>query len=432
MRSFLSATRLISIWELLRGSFWFLPSLMAAGAVLLSFGAIQLDAAMEADTYGRFEFLYLFGPEGARAILSAVATSMITVAGLTFSITMLTLQLASSQFGPRLLRNFMRDRGNQVVLGTFISTFVYCLLVLRTVKGVEGSSFVPHLAVAIGVVMAVAGLAVLIYFIHHTATSIRIETLLASLAEETAATIDRLFPEKLGQEEPRQDIEPPDFSAGLMIRPRYSGYVQSVDSDALLHLAREEDLVVSVSAPPGTFVTERDPLLCVVISKALAEEKVDALRAVLIVGTERTPYQDLDFSIRRIVEIAQRALSPGINDPTTALYCIDRLREALMRLAGRDMPSSWRHDERGRLRIIAVPVSFETLAVAAFAAVAHYAGTDADVLEGLASALDKVIEEAGSQSPSKLSALRLSIRDRIRSGEHPLGAPGPGCKADNQ
>jgi len=141
--AFQSVTRLVSIWELLRGSFWFLPSLMAVGSMLLSIGAVQLDAAMEADVYGRIEFLYLFGPEGARAILSAVATSMITVAGLTFSITMLILQLASSQFGPRLLRNFMRDRGNQVVLGTFISTFVYCLLVLRTVKGVEGASFVP-------------------------------------------------------------------------------------------------------------------------------------------------------------------------------------------------------------------------------------------------------------------------------------------------
>lgn len=217
MRDFLSITRLLSIWDLLRGSFWFLPSLMAAGAVLLSFGAVKLDTAMEADAYGRFEFIYLFGPEGARAILSAVATSMITVAGLTFSITMLTLQLASSQFGPRLLRNFMRDRGNQVVLGTFISTFVYCLLVLRTVKGVEGASFVPHLAVAIGVVLAVAGLAVLIYFIHHTASSIRIETLLASLAEETSATIDRLFPEKLGREDAETAIEPPDFTQGHFV-----------------------------------------------------------------------------------------------------------------------------------------------------------------------------------------------------------------------
>lgn len=416
MRSFLSATRLISIWELLRGSFWFLPSLMAAGAVLLSFGAVQVDAAMEADTYGRFEFLYLFGPEGARAILSAVATSMITVAGLTFSITMLTLQLASSQFGPRLLRNFMRDRGNQVVLGTFISTFVYCLLVLRTVKGVEGSSFVPHLAVAIGVVMAVAGLAVLIYFIHHTATSIRIETLLASLADETAATIDRLFPERLGDEEPETAGKPPDFEPGLIVRPQSSGYVQSVDSGALLRMATEADFIVNVVARPGAFVTERDPLLQVLATKAPDEEKLDGLRSTLIIGIERTPYQDLDFSIRRIVEIAQRALSPGINDPTTALYCIDRLREATMRLAERRTPSSCRHDDEGRLRIVAEPVSFEKVAAGAFGAVGHYAGSDSDVLNAITSALDAVIAAAVAvgKDHAELLAVRRSLRERPR------------------
>jgi len=413
MRAFISVTRLVSIWERLRGSFWFLPSLMAAGAVILSFAAVQLDAAMEADAYGRFEFIYLFGPEGARAILSAVATSMITVAGLTFSITMLTLQLASSQFGPRLLRNFMRDRGNQLVLGTFISTFVYCLLVLRTVKGVEGSSFVPHLAVAIGVVLAVAGLAVLIYFIHHTASSIRIETLLASLADETAATIDRLFPERLGDEDPETDVEPPEFDPAHVIRPKASGYVQSVDSAALLRLATEEDLIVNVVARPGRFVTEGDPLLRVLASTALPEDKSEALRSTLIVGIERTPYQDLDFSVRRIVEIAQRALSPGINDPTTALYCIDRLREALGRLAERRTPSSYRHDDEGRLRIVAEPVSFEAVAVGAIGAVAHYAGSDADVLKALASALDSVIAAAEGKDRARLLGLRRSLRQRL-------------------
>lgn len=415
MRAFPSVTRLISIWELLRGSFWFLPSMMAAGAVLLSFAVVKLDAAMEADAYGRFEFIYLFGPEGARAILSAVATSMITVAGLTFSITMLTLQLASSQFGPRLLRNFMRDRGNQLVLGTFISTFVYCLLVLRTVKGVEGSSFVPHIAVAIGVVLAVASLAVLIYFIHHTASSIRLETLLASLAEETAATIDRLFPTKIGHEEPETKCEPPDFDRGLVIRSRASGYIQSVDSAALLRLAEEQDLIVDVVARPGTFVTERDPLLRVIAANAPDEGKLDALRASLIIGIERTPYQDLDFSIRRIVEITQRALSPGINDPTTALYCIDRLREALMRLAHRPMPSGCRHDDEGRLRVVAAPVSFDRVAARAFAAVAHYAGSDPDVLEALVSALDAVIASAGEKEHARLLALRPALRERTSS-----------------
>ncbi len=413
MRAFLSITRLLSIWDLLRGSFWFLPSLMAAGAVLLSFGAVQLDAAMEADAYGRFEFIYLFGPEGARAILSAVATSMITVAGLTFSITMLTLQLASSQFGPRLLRNFMRDRGNQLVLGTFISTFVYCLLVLRTVKGVEGSSFVPHLAVAIGVVLAVAGLAVLIYFIHHTASSIRIETLLASLSEETSATIDRLFPEKLGREDAEIAAEPPDFNKAHVICANASGYVQSIDNAALLRLSTEQDVIVNVAARPGSFVTERDPLLRVLAPEPLPEDKADALRATLIVGIERTPYQDLDFSIRRIVEIAQRALSPGINDPTTALYCIDRLREALVRLAERRTPSSRRHDDEGRLRVVAEPVSFESLAAGSLGAVGLYAGSDSDVLKALAAAVDRVIAAAAGKDRASLLALRRSVTQRL-------------------
>jgi uncharacterized membrane protein len=153
---------------------------MAAIAIALSFALVNLDASIGTETVRNIGWLYTFGPEGARAILSAIASSMITVAGLTFSITMLTLQLASSQFGPRLLRNFMRDRGNQVVLGTYLATFIYCLLVLRTVRGTEDAPFVPHLAVAGGVLLALASIAVLIYFIHHVANAIRIETFLKS------------------------------------------------------------------------------------------------------------------------------------------------------------------------------------------------------------------------------------------------------------
>ena len=134
----LSATRLSSLWDHLQTSFWFLPASMATLATASSFVLVQFDAWLGVEVVRDFGWLYTFGPEGARAVLSTIASSMITVAGLTFSITMLTLQLASSQFGPRLLRNFMSDRGNQLVLGTFIATFVYCLLVLRTVRGTEG------------------------------------------------------------------------------------------------------------------------------------------------------------------------------------------------------------------------------------------------------------------------------------------------------
>jgi uncharacterized membrane protein len=249
---------LLSFWDRLRTSFWFLPSMMAVVAVAFSLGLVQVDASMGADAVDRLGWLYEFGPEGARAVLSAIATSMITVAGLTFSMTMLTLQLASSQFGPRLLRSFMRDRGNQIVLGTFTSTFLYCLLVLRAVRGTEGSSFVPHLSVILGVLLAALSLAVLIFFIHHVATSIRIETVLADLADETRAAIDRLYPDEIGQDRPRRDGLPDRWPFPEELGPRTKtirleegGYLQLIDDNALMRIASEHDLLLRIEARPG-------------------------------------------------------------------------------------------------------------------------------------------------------------------------------------
>jgi uncharacterized membrane protein len=415
MRSVLSVTRLLVILDRVRSSFWFLPSILAAAAIVLSFAMTRLDAALDRGAYTDLELLHLFGPEGARAILSAVASSMITIAGLTFSITMLTLQLATSQFGPRLLRNFMRDRGNQLVLGTFIGTFIYCLLVLRTVKGVEGASFVPHLAVAMGVLLALTSLAVLIYFIHHTAHSIRIETILASLAAETEAAIDRLYPAKVGQG-PTDPAEGdlPDFSCGRAVLAKGAGYVQAIDGEGLMDVASRHGLVVQVIARPGAFVTSCDALLVVLSPSDLPEGADAELSAAFVVGNERTPNQDLDFSVRRIVEIAQRSLSPSINDPTTALYCIDRLRQAFVRLAGRRTPANLRVDGQGRLRVVAEPVPFEKLVCDAFDAVVRYAGKDIEVLQALASGLDHVIGVAGIEGNPKLAALRFDVRSRLR------------------
>lgn len=346
--SLTSTTHLASLWERLRTNFWFLPALLVAAAVALSLLLLELDSRIEADVTSNFYLVYTFGAEGARAVLSAIASSMITVAGLTFSVTMLTLQLASSQFGPRLLRNFMRDRGNQIVLGSFIATFVYCLLVLRTVRGGNGSTFVPHLSVAFGVLLAIASLAVLIYFIHHVANSIRIETQLAQLAAEVAKAIDALYPQELGRE-PAQKPDrpktpaPPDFQTRRRcIGSQQAGYVQSVDAPTLMRAATKYALIVRVETRPGAFMVPDDPLLSVYPAERVDEDIAKELADAVIIGPERTPDQDLEFSIRRIVEIAQRALSPGTNDPTTALYCLDRLREAFLRLARRDIPSAER------------------------------------------------------------------------------------------
>jgi uncharacterized membrane protein len=389
-----SITRVTAFWGRLNSSFWFVPAVMSLSAIALSFVLIEVDALRDVAQTDNPTAFYTFGPEGARATLSVIASSMITVASLIFSITMLSLQLASSQFGPRTLGNFMRDRSNQIVLGTFIATFLYCLFVLRSVRGTEGASFdsfVPHLAVGFGVLMAAASVAVLLYFIHHIPTSIRVETLLEKLAVEGCAAVDQVFPERLGHGQTNEAVGQPipdDFDAdSRQIAADSDGYVQSIGSDVLMRLAAENDLVLRIAARPGEFVTQG---ACVIAAypKARVSDKIDEdLRGAVVIGRDRTSYQDLEFAIRRIVELAQRSLSPGINDPTTALYCIDRLGQVFGRLADREIPSPMRLDEGGQLRVVTEVFDLGDVTCRAFAAIARYGMTDADVITRLAQTL---------------------------------------------
>jgi uncharacterized membrane protein len=398
---------------------------MATAAAVLSYLLVEVDAALSLEAIRELGWLYAFGPEGARAVLSTIAGSMITVAGLTFSITMLTLQLASSQFGPRLLRNVMRDRGNQVVLGTFISTFVYCLLVLRTVRGTEEASSVPHVSVATGVLLALASLGVLIYFIHHVANTIRIETVLAELARQANAAIDRLYPECLGKEPP-QDANrdtstglPDDFEhRAVTIRPDRSGYVQRIDTHALMAVAKEHDLVVRVEVRPGRFVTPGDAALRAYPGEQASKRVASALQGAIAIGSDRSPDQDVAHALRLIVEIAQRALSPGVNDPTTALYCLDRLEESLARLATRDLPSRLRFDTEGRLRIVTEVATFEDLACPTLAAVARYALSDADVVKRLLVVITALGATAQPHAAAELAALGEAMHRESESQLH--------------
>ena len=392
-----SLTRVTALWARLNSSFWFVPAVMAAVAVALSYLFIQVDSLLDVEEIEDPSAIFTFGPEGARSILSVIASSMITVASLIFSITMLSLQLASSQFGPRVLGNFMRDRANQIVLGTFISTFLYCLFVLRSVRGMEDTSFVPHLAVAFGVLLAAVSVAVLIYFIHHIATSIRVETLLANLAIEGCAAVDRLFPEHLG-EGPEDDTDntpaqrlPDDFDRSTrQIAADSGGYVQNIGADVLMRIATERDLVLRIDATPGQFVTTGTCVITAYPRDRVSDETCEDLRGAVVIDRNRTTHQDLEFAIRQIVEMAQRALSPGINDPTTALYCIDRLGEVLGRLAGRNLPAPVREDKRGQLRIVTEVVVFEDVACRAFAAIARYGITDVDVVTRLAETIARL------------------------------------------
>ena len=385
--------RLAHFWESLRTSLWFIPALMTAGAVGLSLVSVHFDRLEKIRWAG---LVWAGSSEGARQVLSTIAGSMITVAGVAFSITIVALTLASTQFGPRLLRNFMRDVGNQVVLGTFVSTFVYCLLVLRTVRGGEGGGeFVPHLSVTIGVVLALTSLGVLIYFIHHVANMIQADSLIAAVFRELQATIDPMFPEELGEDEAPEDA--PEAPAkieleGVLVKSARSGYVQTVDDRELMAIASTEDLVLKLLRVPGRFVTEGEALVRAWPPDRLGDKTRSRIREAFILGRRRTPTQDPEYAVHQLVEIGVRALSPGINDPFTAMTCLDWLGAALSELARRQIPSRYRYDDRRRLRVIADVTNFPDMANAAFNQIRQYGRNSVSVLLYLLDTLAAVAE----------------------------------------
>lgn len=346
-------------WEDLRASFWFLPSLMMVGAIALAMAMLNLDRALGAEWISKSGWVEMRGPEGARALLSAVANSMMAIASLTFSITIVTLQLASSQFGPRLLRNFIRDRGNQMVLGAFIATFAYCLMVLRAVNGIEDHQFVPEIAITVGIVLALGSLGVLIYFIHHIARSIQAGQVIAHVGRELHGAIKRLYPEGAGQEIPDSSgaddhAALADFSHGArIIESGKSNYLQSVDSEGLFALAVDKDAIFKIEYRPGQFVMEGSALVRAWPAETIDDALAAAIREKFNLGLQRTLTQDMEFAVDQLVEIAVRALSPGINDPFTASTCIDRLGAAIAELSNKKFPSAFRFDDQGKLRILA-------------------------------------------------------------------------------
>lgn len=315
--------------------------------------------------------IYKGGPEGARAVLSTVAGSMISVTGITFSITIVALTLASSQFGPRLLRNFMRDTGNQFVLGVFLATFVYCLMVLRRVQGTEESMFVPHLSVTIGIILALGSLAVLIYFIHHVAQSIQAESVIAAVGRDLDTAIEESFPELIGKGVPADGNQkpidfPPESREEATVRSVRSGYIQAIESDGLLRVAIDHDLVVRLNYKPGDYVFNGSPLVQVWSPSKMDDKVGEKIRNVFILGNHRSGEQDPEYAAHQLVEIAIRALSPGINDTFTAINCIDRLGASLSVLAGRVMPSGCRYDEKSNLRVVTDVDTFRGILNAAF------------------------------------------------------------------
>lgn len=380
--------RLRAFWDELRASYWFIPSVMAVMSVALSIATIRLDEGVGRELRWVTGLVYVDSAEGAREVLSTVASSMITVAGVVFSLTMVVLSLTSQQYGPLVLSHFMRDRGNQFVLGVFIATFLYCLLVLRTVRGVEEDIFVPHISVLTGLGLAIASLAVLIYFIHHVSRSIQAPNIIARIRDELMKEIEDQFPTQVGiknaSSHPFGDrMEEAVFQRmaqeASVVNTHASGYLQRIDDKVLLQTARSSDLIVQLEVLPGQFLFQGQPLARILVSGSQAEAVDDAIQGAFILGDQRTQAQDIEFIVTQLSAIAVRSLSPSLNDPYTALMVIDHLADALCSVLHRPPPSVYRYDEDNRLRVITHRVTFETLFHTAFDQIRHYGHGDSKI-----------------------------------------------------
>lgn len=415
----------LKYWERLSASFWFVPSLMASAAAVAAFVMIGVDeyAANQGKVWG-----YEGGAEGASVVLGTIAGSMITIAGVVFSMTLVALTLASAQLGPRLLRNFMRNRANQVMLGTFVSTFVYCLLVLRTIRRVDENAFVPHLSVSIGVVFALVSLAVLIYFIHHVSMLIQADEVVARVGNELCQAIEQLFPEHIGNAQAEAAATATAFQAPLDFEGQAApvlaagdGYLQLIDAERLLALAVEADVQIRVERQPGQYVVCGRPLVLVWPGERSTEALERKIQAIFVLGNQRTSTQDLGFAIKQLVEIAVRALSPGVNDPFTAVSCVDRLGSALYRLADRNMPEPCRFDAHQQLRVLSTPLTFSDFADAAFNQIRQYGRNSVTVTLRLMETIGVVAEKA--TRPADREALRHHALLIVRGASEGLPEP---------
>ena len=327
----------------LRDAFWALPMLCAVSALALGLGLAAIDRSLDTDR--TLPFLFSGGPEGARSLLSAIITSMISFTGLVFSITIVVLQLTSSQFSPRVLRTFLRDRFNQFSLGVFIATFVYALVVLRAVRGTAQSHpVVPQLAVTVAFGFVLLSVVVFLLYIHHIAQSIRAATIITRIGDETRALIDARYP---------SDAEPPERlalpeGAGTAVDAAKPGIIRGVDDRRLADLAVRHGVVLCVTPTVGDFVPAGGELLRVHGDDVPQPAE---LRAAIYAGDERSLDEDVGFGLRQLVDIAERALSPGVNDPSTAVQAVDQLHDLLRRLATRPLAPRQRRTEDGRLAV---------------------------------------------------------------------------------
>ncbi|UCS93064.1 DUF2254 domain-containing protein [Echinicola marina] len=400
--------KIIYFWSLLQSSFWFVPLQLVLASLIAAICFIYLDIMWDFEPSGHISYYVLGGEDAARSILSTIAGAMIGVAGTVFSITLVALTLASSQFGPRLLQNFMHDGINQVVLGAYIATFTYCLLVLRAVKSDGEMVFVPNLSIIFAIFLAIVNIFLLVIFIHHISVNIQADQVISNVNLNLHKNFKRLFPkEENGAtmsvlDEDKLLEKKSKLKDKIEVCARESGYLQSVDHVGLFDLAKTLGGLIEVKKHAGNFIIAGQVLALIFSAKEVEEEKIDQVKSLFITGRKRTSTQDVEFSIRQMVEVAARALSPGVNDPFTAITCIDKLTDVICYLTSAQLPSPYHLDEEGEVFLITKTISFEDVMNVSFNQIRQYGEDSPAVIIRLMEAMLTIYDYAQKQEQKKI------------------------------
>ncbi|HEV2068401.1 MAG TPA: DUF2254 domain-containing protein [Acidimicrobiales bacterium] len=408
--------RLRRAWSRLVSGYWFIPGGIVVVASAVAVALLDLDAWLLA--HGR-SIGFTGGAESARALLSSIASSMLTLTALVFSVTIVVLQLASGQFSPRVLRTFLRDRRSQTTLGVFLATFLYALIVLRGVRGDGGSvdRFVPGISVGVSFALVVVSVAFFMQYIHNITTSIRVIEIIDRISKETAAAIERMHPADFQS----ADVVLPSLAApSATVCAATRGVVTSVNVDRLLRIAERADVCLALVPRVGDFVATGMPLVEVHGDGDGVDD--DAVRRAISLTKERQLDEDPAFGFRQLVDIAERTLSPGVNDPTTAVQCLDHLHDLLRRLAHRPLPPWVTRTSEQRLRVVLPRPTWDDYVALAVDEVRHWGAGSLQVHRRIAALLDDLAAEVAPERAAVVAGRRRLLearRDDLPAAERP-------------
>lgn len=403
-----------SLREELRTNLWLVPLIEVIAALVLFCATYALDRAAFDGAFRLPAWALSGSADASRQILTTVAAAIITVVGVVFSIVIVALTLTSTQFGPRMLRNFIRDPGTQITLGTFVGTFVYSVLALGSIGQESRGNFVPHISITVTLALLVIDLGVLIYFINHIATQIQLPQVIASIAGDLAKAIETHAGNEAATKaapSAAATLAALGGAGGAVAAPR-SGYLQFIDRRTLVRIAAGADVVIQMMHRPGHFLVQGYPYATVwpadqadVVARELARSH--------LTGPYRTLAQDVSFGLDQLVEIALRALSPAVNDTFTAMTCIDWIGDSLWKVTGNWQPQHVYCDERGKVRVITTEPTYERLVQRSFEKVRQAGrGMPAIMIRQL-DALAKIMQRSENNEERELLASQAAMIERL-------------------